>query len=173
MKHVYMDGLFEIIPLHEFRNTPQVRFHMVPVDRIHHVDSIDRVEHGPNAQSPTIKGDPRTLWYYHKAQTDNLLVFLGSRITQLYTPKHGKVEAVEVRADSIKKDGEVIYVGPAILAWPPGVFHRVYSGPDGSLSLNFAIHHTGFSLEDNFDIYEVDIVEATYKVVRHGYADQK
>ncbi|KJU85090.1 hypothetical protein MBAV_002716, partial [Candidatus Magnetobacterium bavaricum] len=69
--------------------------------------------------------------------------------------------------------GELIYEGPAMLAWSPGVFHRVCSGAEGSLSLNFAIHHDGFSLEDNFDIYEVDVAGATCRVVRHGYADQK
>lgn len=173
MTQMHIEGLYEIIPLREFRNTPQVKFHMAPLQRLPRIDSVDRVEHGPNAQSPTIQGDVRSLWYYHKAQTDNLLVFKGSRVTQLYTPKYGKVEAVEVTADNIKKDGQLLYEGPAMLAWPPGVFHRVCSGPEGSLSLNFAIHHEGFSLEDNFDIYEVDVEGATYRLVRHGHTDQK
>ncbi|MBF0538336.1 MAG: hypothetical protein HQL03_08810 [Nitrospirae bacterium] len=173
MTQMHIEGLYEIIPLREFRNTPQVRFHMLPLQRLPRIDSVDRVEHGPNAQSPTIEGDYRSLWYYHKAQTDNLLVFKGARITQLYTPKHGRVEAIEVSTDSVKKDGKLIYEGPAMLAWQPGVFHRVYSAAEGSLSLNFAIHHEGFSLEDNFDIYEVDVVSATFRVVRHGHADQK
>ncbi|QWR78526.1 hypothetical protein [Candidatus Magnetomonas plexicatena] len=173
MKKLFVDGLYTITPFVEFRNTPSVKFHILPENKIPRIDSVDRVEHGPNAVSPTIKGSTGRYWYYHKAQTDNLLVFLGLRITELYTPKHGKVETIEVTAECIRHNGEVVIDTPAILSWPPGVFHRVSSGQEGSLSLNFAVHEPGFSLEDNFDIYEVDTETGRYSVIRHGFLDQK
>ncbi|MBF0458138.1 MAG: hypothetical protein HQK99_09610 [Nitrospirae bacterium] len=173
LEELFVDVLYSIIPLVEFRNTPSVRFHMLPGNIIPRIDSVDRVEHGPNAISPTIKGGSGRYWYYHKAQTDNLLVFLGSRITELYTPKHGKIETIEVTAEWVRRNGELVIEAPAILSWPPGVFHRVSSGQEGSLSLNFAVHNPGFSLEDNFDIYEVDTETGQYSIVRHGFLDQK
>ncbi|MBF0517437.1 MAG: hypothetical protein HQK97_10035 [Nitrospirae bacterium] len=173
MKTLFVDGLFKIIPLVEFRNTPSVKFHILPGNNLPRIDSVDRVEHAPNAISPTIQGASGCYWYYHKAQTDNLLVFLGSRITELYTPRHGKIETFEVTAQWIKHNGQLVIEAPAILCWPQGVFHRVSSGQDGSLSLNFAAHEPGFSIEDNFDIYEVDTETGRYSVARHGFLDQK
>ncbi|MBF0567968.1 MAG: hypothetical protein HQK95_03790 [Nitrospirae bacterium] len=173
LKKLSVDGLFVVIPLVEFRNTPSVRFHVLPENKISRIDSVDRVEHGPNAVSPTIKGDTARYWYYHKAQTDNLLVFLGSRITELYTPRHGKVETIEVTAEWVRHNGELVVEAPAILSWPPCVFHRVSSGENGSLSLNFAVHEPGFSLQDNFDIYDVDTETGQYSIVRQGFLDQK
>ena len=162
-----------ITPLVEFRNTPSVKFHILPENILSHINSVDRVEHGPNAVSPTIQGSSGRYWYYHKAQTDNLIVFLGSRITELYTPKHGKIETIEVTAQWVKHNGELVIDTPAILSWPPCVFHRVSSGQDGSLSLNLAVHEKGFSLVDNFDIYEVDTETGRYSVIRSGFLDQK
>ncbi|MEO5361550.1 MAG: hypothetical protein H7843_14075 [Nitrospirota bacterium] len=173
MENLLVEGLYVIIPLVEFRNTPSVRFHLLPENKISHIDSVDRVEHGPNAISPTVQGRTGRYWYYHKAQTDNLLVFLGSRITELYTPGHGKIETFEVTTERITRNGELVIDAPAILSWPPGVFHRVSSGQNGSLSINFAVHESGFSLKDNFDIYEVDIETGQYNVIRHGFLDQK
>ncbi|MCG6553794.1 MAG: hypothetical protein L7F77_15820 [Candidatus Magnetominusculus sp. LBB02] len=172
MKTLSIEGLFTIIPLVEFRNTPSVKFHTLPEKKIPRIDSVDRVEHGSSAVSPTVAGRTGQFWYYHKAQTDNLLVFLGARTTYLYTPTHGKVETLEVTPDWIKHNGELVIEAPAILSWPPGVFHRVSSGFNGSLSLNFAVHEAGFSLQDNFDIYEVDTETGAFSVVRHGFLDQ-
>jgi hypothetical protein len=170
-------ALYEVIPLKEFRNTPSVRFHMVDMGKFMRVDAIDRVEHGAGAYSPgpvaTPAGAIERPWYYHKAQTDNLIVFTGRRVTELYTPKHGRIETFEVTADRVSLNGEVIFDGPAFLSWPPGVFHRVSSGPEGSLSVNVAVHHAGFSLEDNFDIYDVDMATGQASVVRRGVLDQR
>jgi hypothetical protein len=170
-------GLYEVIPLKEFRNTPGVRFHMVDMGRFMRIDAMDRVEHGGGARSPgpveTPAGTCERPWYYHKAQTDNLIVFTGHRVTELYTPKHGRIETFDVTSVGVSLNGEVIFDGPAFLSWPPGVFHRVSSGPEGSLSVNMAVHHAGFSLEDNFDIYEVDIATGEARLVRRGFLDQR
>ncbi|MBF0555964.1 MAG: hypothetical protein HQK96_15675 [Nitrospirae bacterium] len=56
---IFVEGLFKIVPLVEFRNTLSVKFHMLPRNKIPCIDSIDRVEHGPNSISPTIKWDAR------------------------------------------------------------------------------------------------------------------
>ncbi|KJR43164.1 hypothetical protein MCHI_000936 [Candidatus Magnetoovum chiemensis] len=173
MADLYVEGLYEIIPLKEFRNTDKVKFHILPTEKISKIDAIDRVEHSKGAISPGRVGDVERPWYCHKAQTDNLLVFKGKRITELYTPKHGKIETFTVTPEYIEKDGNIYFEGPAILSWPPFVFHRVTTSDEGSLSINIAVHLDGFSLKDNFDIYSVDIQTGQSIVIRQGHLDQQ
>ena len=172
MSQLYVEGLYEIIPLKGFRNTPGVKFHMAPEGRFKSIDSIDRVEHGPDAVSPGSLGGVERPWYYHKAQTDCLIVFKGERVTELYTPAHGRIETFTVTPQFILRDDVRVYDGPAFLSWPAHVFHRVRSGKEGSLSINIAKHHEGFSLADNFDIYDADISTGAFKVLRQGHLDQ-
>lgn len=56
--------------------------------------------------------------------------------------------------------------------WPSGIFHRIISGSDGSISLNFATRNKNFSLEDNFHIYDLNTDTGDYKVIRDGKLDQ-
>ncbi len=47
-----MDGLYAVIPLTNFRNTPGVMFDFVPKELVSRINSIDRVIHANAAISP-------------------------------------------------------------------------------------------------------------------------
>ena len=166
-------GLYKIIPLKPFRETPGVSFHVVPKDIFTRVDGIDRVVHTGGAISPGPVGDVERPWYMHPFQEDYLLVLQGIRYTDVYTVDHGIIERFEVSADKIVKNGKVLYDGPAMLVWPCSVFHRIRSDDKiGSISLNFAVRHDGFDIDTNFSIYSVDVEKGKYKVIRKGSLDQ-
>ena len=74
--------------------------------------------------------------------------------------------------NEIYKNGELLLRGPAMLVWPPYVFHRVESKEAGSASLNFAYRDEEFDVDHNFSIYDVNISSGTYKVIRVGKEDQ-
>ena len=171
MKTEYIKGMCFIISLKPFRATDSVDFHIVP-DVIKGLSSIDRVKHDPDAVSPTVAGhEGHTHWYMHPNQEDNLLVYGGTRMVELYTVEHGKVERFEVTPEYIKHNDEVIHNGPSILGWNTNVFHRVIS-PDGSISSNFAKHSKGFDIKTNFSIYELNVETGEYSVARTGDKDQ-
>ncbi len=164
------DGFYTIIPLNLLRTTKNVLFHSVPL--FEKLDAIDRVRHGPNAVSPGPVGNVQKPWYIHFDQDDNLLVFKGLRLVDLYSPKEKKVVTFEITPEKILMQGKLLFDGPAIFGWPKGVFHRVRSGPEGSLSMNFAVHYSGFDLKHNFDIVELNEETGKYKVIRDGHLDQ-
>lgn len=167
-----VEGLFHIISLKRFRETEGVRFDIVPNEFLKEVVGVDRVIHLGNAVSPgTIKGVNRP-WYMHTGQGDNLIVLYGERHVDLYSTKHGKMEQFVVTPDKIYMNGELLFDGPGILAWPPHVFHRVESKEKGSASLNFAYRDTQFNVDDNFNIYSLDTKSGTYDVIRDGKEDQ-
>jgi len=41
-----------------------------------------------------------------------------------------------------------------------------------SASLNFAIRYSGFDLDTNFSIYDLDMVAGIYREIRAGHLDQ-
>ena len=167
-----VEGLYRIVKLKEFRKTKGVRFDIVPEEIFDNLSGIDRVIHESSAVSPgTIMGVERP-WYMHMGQYDNLIVLHGERHVDLYNVKHGKIEKFVVRSDKIYHNGELVSEDPAMLVWPPGVFHRVESKEEGSASLNFAVRTNSFDLDDNFSIYEVDTNKGQFKVIREGYKDQ-
>jgi hypothetical protein len=167
----FIKGLCFILPLVEIRNTPSVQFHNFP-EIVVGLSAVDRVEHKPGAQSPSIAGDECARpWYMHPNQEDNLIVFEGRRVVDLYNKEHSKVETFEVFKDKLLHDGEVIHEGPHIFGWPTDVFHRVMS-PDGSLSMNFARHFDGFDIESNFNIYDLNEETGEFKTLRSGHLDQ-
>ena len=51
------------------------------------------------------------------------------------------------------KNDKLYYDGPAMIVWPSGVYHRIISGNEGSISINFATRTKEFDLENNFNIY--------------------
>ena len=105
-----------VIPLDNIRNTPSVHFDSVPYV-LEGLSAIDRVEHQPGAQSPSVPGyEGERPWYMHPHQEDNLMVFHGLRMVDLYTVDHKKVEAFEVRPGELRHNGEVVHDGPCILA---------------------------------------------------------
>ncbi|KAJ4455667.1 hypothetical protein PAPYR_9314 [Paratrimastix pyriformis] len=169
---VLQGAMWRVLPLKEFRNTPGVQFHLVPIDKIGTIHSIDRVFHAHSAQSPGPVGDVQRPWYYHQNQDDNLLVFHGERTTELYNSLTHSIETFLVTPNKIMKDGQVLYDGPAVLCWPAGTFHRVSSGPEGSMSENFAVHKSGWHVETNFSIYDLNLATGQSRVIRVGREDQ-
>ena len=59
-----------------------------------------------------------------------------------------------------------------MLVWPTRVFHRITSGEQGSISLNFAVRNPSFDIDTNFNIYDLDTATGRFKVLRLGRADQ-
>lgn len=165
-------GLYRIIELSLFRKTPGVTFDLFPMEVVPHIDSIDRVLHDHSAVSPGPVGEVERPWYMHTAQDDNLIVLSGRREVDIYTPEHGRVEHFTVTPDRVLHNGETVYEGGAVLIWPKGVFHRIVSGPEGSASINLAVHHPGFDIRTNFSIYDLDTETGDYRVIREGYRDQ-
>lgn len=168
-----VQDLYKIITFDKFRETPGVIFDLVPVDELPRIDSIDRVVHKIDAISPGSVGGVERPWYMHPHQADNLLVMHGTRIIDIYTKKHGRIETFTVTPDRIEKDGKVLYEGGAMLVWPRLVFHRIRSGKEGSASINFAVHYEGFNIETNFNVYDLDTATGRFNLLRKGSADQK
>ncbi|HIJ78161.1 MAG: hypothetical protein OEY01_02500 [Desulfobulbaceae bacterium] len=163
---------YRIIPLESLRRTPGVFFDNVPMACLPRIDAIDRVIHAESAVSPGPVGEVSRPWYMHPSQDDNLIVLFGVRSVDIYTKENG-MESFVVSPNRIMQGGEVLFDGPAMLVWPCYVFHRITSGPEGSASLNFAVHHQGLDMRTNFNIYDLDIKTGEYRVVREGFRDQK
>ena len=165
-------GLYTIVPLNIFRRTPGAYFDNVPIGAFSKISAIDRVIHVSNAVSPGRVGIIERPWYMHPHQEDNLLVLHGTRYVELYTKKHGKTEYFVVAPEYIKKNDKMLFEGAAMLCWPNLVFHRVMSLAEGSVAINFAVHHEGIDMRNNFNIYSLDTVTGDFHVVREGYLDQ-
>jgi len=166
-------NLYRVIALHPLRRTANVSFDVMAESTIPKVDAIDRVIHESSAVSPGPVGGVEFPWYMHPHQDDNLMVLDGVRYVDLYSVAHGTVETFEIHRDLVKKNGVVIFEGPAMLVWPRGVFHRVLSGETGSASVNLATHYDGFDIKTNFNIYDVDTEVGTCEVIRYGHKDQQ
>jgi hypothetical protein len=169
-----VDNLYRIITLKEIRRTKDVRFDVLDTSVIPHIDSFDRVLHGPGALSPGSVGDIEHPWYMHTHQEDNLMVLHGTRYIDIYTPAHGRIEHFTVTADKVCHGDDTCYTGAAMLVWPRGVFHRIVSCPkEGSSSVNFAVHYEGFDIRTNFNVYDVNTETGDYEVIRAGHLDQQ
>jgi hypothetical protein len=164
--------LYRIIELTPFRKTEGVTFDLFPMDSVAHIDSIDRVLHDHGAVSPGPVEGVSKPWYMHPHQDDNLLVLHGRREVDIYTKEHGKVKHFSVYPDKIYENGELVFEGGAMLVWPAGVFHRIVSGENGSASINLAVHHDGYSIRSNFNIYDLNTETGDYCLIREGYKDQ-
>ena len=162
---------YRIIPLQKLRRTPGVFFDNVPMASLPRIDAIDRVLHEKSAVSPGPVGEVSRPWYMHPHQADNLLVLYGTRQVDIYVEEHGLV-SFTVTANRIMQGETVLLAEPAMLVWPCKVFHRIVSGPEGSASLNFAVHYDGFDLQTNFNIYDLDLATGAYRVIREGFKDQ-
>jgi hypothetical protein len=167
-----VEGLYKVVHLKRFRETKGVRFDILPKELLTNVAGVDRVIHEGNAVSPGAIGDVLRPWYMHTHQSDNLLVLHGERHVDLYSTAHGKIERFVVTSNQIFKNGELLIEGPAMLVWPPNVFHRVESKEKGSASLNFAYRSDGFNVDDNFSIYDLNTETKEFKVIRVGSEDQ-
>lgn len=127
------------IPIHVFRETPQVTFFDASVP---HSNGSDIVEHTGAAVSPPddLSSDPAFEQYYlHRCQVDHNLVLQGRRTFTLLNP-------------SWPQPHHVVHLERAMgaLQIPIGTYHRSVSGDDGSLVLNQAERNEGFSYATEF-----------------------
>ena len=59
-----------------------------------------------------------------------------------------------------------------MVVWPAGIFHRIISGDEGSISVNFATRTSEFDKNDNFNIYDLCTTTGEYNVIKDGSDDQ-
>tara|TARA_R110002072_G_scaffold193057_3_gene350240 strand:+ start:612 stop:1175 length:564 start_codon:yes stop_codon:yes gene_type:complete len=168
--------MYRIIPLRILRRTTGVMFdEMVPSD-IPKIHGIDRVIHGPNSISPgSVEDSPipvKRPWYMHSGQDDNLLVLQGTRYIDIFDPKTVTKASFIVTPDKVYKNDKLYYDGPAMVVWPAGIFHRIISGEEGSISVNFSTRTEKFNLKDNFNIYNLCTNTGDYHLLRDGSEDQ-
>tara|TARA_B100000524_G_C23652363_1_gene370562 strand:+ start:1586 stop:2158 length:573 start_codon:yes stop_codon:yes gene_type:complete len=171
-----MNILYRIIPLRMLRRTPGVSFdEMVPSD-IPKIDGIDRVIHAPNSISPgpiqTDKVSVQRPWYMHPGQDDNLMVLQGTRYVDIYNSLSKEKASFIITPDKIYKNEKLYYNGPAMVVWPAGIFHRIISGSEGSISINFATRTDKFELSNNFNIYDLHTKTGKYTIIKEGEEDQ-
>ena len=167
-----VEGFYRIVKLQLFRKTLGVSFDILAKGQVPKIDAIDRVLHQGGAVSPGPVGDIARPWYLHPHQDDNLMVLAGTRLVDIYTKEHGRVESFTVTPDRIEKDGRLFYDGAAMLVWPRNVFHRIRSLEQGSASINLATHYQGWDAKNNFSIYDLDTDTGAFKVIREGFKDQ-
>ena len=168
--------MYRIIPLRILRRTRGVMFdEMVPSD-IPKISGIDRVIHGPNSISPgPIEDSPipvKRPWYMHPGQDDNLLVLQGSRYIDIFDIKTNTKASFIVTPEKVYKNDKLYYDGPAMIVWPAGIFHRIISGDEGSISINMSTRNNNFNLNDNFNIYDLNVYSGEYRVIKDGSEDQ-
>ena len=168
--------MYRLIPLRVLRRTPGVKFdEMVPSD-IPRIDGIDKVIHGPNSISPGPVEDStppcKRPWYMHPGQDDNLMVLQGTRYIDIFCPKEKLKASFIVTPDKIYKNDKLYYDGPAMVVWPAGIFHRIISGEEVSISINFATRTRKFDINDNFNIYNLNVYTGEYSVLKDGSEDQ-
>ena len=168
--------MYRIIPLRVLRRTTGVMFdEMVPSD-IPKIHGIDRVIHGPNSISPGPVEEAvppiKRPWYMHPGQDDNLLVLQGTRYIDIFDVKTLTKASFIVTPDKVYKNDKLYYDGAAMIVWPAGIFHRIISGLEGSISVNLSTRTNKFNLNDNFNIYNLCTTTGTYEVIKEGHEDQ-
>ena len=168
--------LYRIFPMRVLRRTTGVKFdEMVPSD-IPKIHGIDRVIHGPNSISPGPVEDAtvpiKRPWYMHSGQDDNLMVLQGTRYVDIYNPNTKEKASFIITPEKVYKNDKLYYDGPAMVVWPAGIFHRIISGDEGSISINFATRTNKFDINDNFNIYDLNTYTGEYRVIKDGDEDQ-
>jgi len=167
-----MSNLYRLIPLRILRRTYGVSFDEIVPSDIPRIHGIDRVIHLANSISPGPIEDVKRPWYMHTNQDDNLLVLQGTRYIDIYNPKDKQSASFIITPDKVYKNEKLYYNGPAMVVWPAGIFHRIISGSEGSISVNFASRNYGFNLKDNFNIYDLNQNTGEYKLLKQGIDDQ-
>ena len=164
--------MYRLIPLRALRRTTGVKFDEIVPSDIPKIDGIDKVIHGPNSISPGPVNNITRPWYKHSGQDDNLLVLQGTRYVDIYDPKTKDKASFVITPDKVYKNDKLYYDGPAMVVWPSGIFHRIISGDEGSISINFATRTKDFDLKDNFNIYDLDTKNGQYVCIKNGIEDQ-
>ena len=168
--------LYRLFPMRILRRTSGVKFdEMVPSD-IPIIHGIDRVIHGPNSISPGPVEDStvpvKRPWYMHSGQDDNLMVLQGTRYVDIFNPNTKEKASFIISPEKVYKNDKLYYDGPAMVVWPAGIFHRIISGDEGSISINFATRTNKFDINDNFNIYDLNLYTGEHRVIKHGDEDQ-
>tara|TARA_Y100000389_G_scaffold204972_1_gene261464 strand:+ start:27534 stop:28082 length:549 start_codon:yes stop_codon:yes gene_type:complete len=164
--------MYRLIPLRVLRRTAGVKFDEVVPSDIPKIHGIDRVIHGPNSVSPGPVENESRPWYMHNAQDDNLMVLQGSRYVDIFDPKTKERASFVVTPDKVYKNEKLYYDGPCMVVWPAGIFHRIVSGPEGSISVNLSSRQKNFDLKDNFNIYKLCTTTGDHILIKDGYDDQ-
>lgn len=168
--------MYRLIPLRTLRNTAKVKFHEIVPSDIPKIHGIDRVIHEAYATSPGPVDDcPNPVkrpWYMHTGQDDNLLVLQGERYVDIFCPIKKMFASFIITPDKIYKNNKLYHDSPAMIVWPAGIFHRIISGKDGSISINFATRGHSFDIDDNFNIYDLDISTGNSRLIKDGKEDQ-
>lgn len=171
-----MSLLYRLIPLRNLRRTTGVKFDEIVPSDIPKIDGIDRVIHGPNSISPGPIEDSvpavKRPWYMHPGQDDNLMVLQGTRYIDIFCPKKRERATFIITPDKVYKNDKLYYDGPAMVVWPAGIFHRIITGEEGSISVNFASRTKNFDLSTNFNIYDLNVYSGEYRLLRDGSEDQ-
>ncbi|MEC7000444.1 MAG: hypothetical protein VXX04_01255, partial [Actinomycetota bacterium] len=108
----------------------------------------------------------------HPAQDDNLMVLQGERFVDVYCPTQRSLASFIVTPDKIYKNNKLYHDAPAMIVWPAGIFHRIVSGSNGSISVNFATRARGFDIATNFNVYDLDTATGDHRLIRDGQDDQ-
>lgn len=164
--------MYRLIPLRQLRRTAGVIFDEIVPSDIPVINGIDRVIHKANGISPGPCEGVKRPWYMHKGQDDNLMVLQGERFVDIYCPKQKKLASFIITPDKVYKNDKLYCNQPSMITWPAGIFHRIISGSEGSISVNFATRNEHFDLNDNFNIYDLNVETGVYKVIRDGTLDQ-
>jgi len=168
--------MYRLIPLRMLRKNPGVRFDEIAPSNIPKIDGIDKVIHASNSISPGPVEDAvppcKRPWYMHPGQDDNLMVLQGTRYIDIYCPKRKKKSSFIVTPDKVYKNDKLYYDGSVMVVWPAGIFHRIISGEEGSISINFSTRTNKFKLDDNFNIYNLNTYSGTYTLIKDGIEDQ-
>ena len=171
-----MSILYRLIPLRVLRRTTGVKFDEIVPSDIPRIDGIDKVIHSPNSISPGPVEDTvppiKRPWYMHKGQDDNLMVLQGTRYVDVFNPKNKEKASFVITPDKVFKNDKLYYDGPAMIVWPAGIFHRIISGEEGSISVNFATRTKDFDLDDNFNVYDLCLNTGDYRLLKDGIEDQ-
>ncbi len=168
--------MYRLIPMRILRRTTGVKFdEMVPSD-IPTINGIDRVIHAPNSISPGPVEDctppVKRPWYMHPGQDDNLMVVQGTRYVDIYDSTKKQKASFVVTPDKIYKNNKLYYDGPAMIVWPAGIYHRIISGDEGSISINFSTRTSNFDLKTNFNVYDLCVMTGKSTVLKDGEEDQ-
>ncbi len=131
--------MFELIPYHKFRDTPNVRFFDITIANS---NARDLVFHEGPATSPNNTDAGYWQFYLHPNQEDNLLAVSGGRTFYLVNFSWEKPFHI-VRLEA---NGDILRI-------PPGTFHRSVSDPDGSLVLNQAVRTAKATVASEFRVY--------------------
>ena len=168
--------LYRLIPLRVLRRTSGVKFDEIVPSDLPKISGIDRVIHKPNSISPGPIEDSvppvKRPWYMHPGQDDNLMVLQGTRYIDVFNPNTKEKASFIVSPDKVYKNDKLYFDGPAMIVWPAGIFHRIISGDEGSISINMSTRNNNFNLNDNFNIYDLNIYSGEYRVIKDGSDDQ-